>query len=41
MEQLYTDKEVLQDALTAEKTATNNYNTYEMNVCMILCARQF
>ena len=28
MEQLYTDKEVLQDALTAEKTATNNYNTY-------------
>mgnify|MGYP000555061973 CR=1 FL=1 len=23
MEQLYTDKEVLQDALTAEKTATN------------------
>ena len=26
MEQLYTDKEVLQDALTAEKTATNNLN---------------
>ena len=33
MEQLYTDKEVLQDALTAEKTATNNYNTYA-NECV-------
>ena len=33
MEQLYMDKEVLQDALTAEKTATNNYNTYA-NECV-------
>ena len=33
MEQLYTDKEVLCDALTAEKTATNNYNTFA-NECV-------
>ena len=40
MEQLYTDKEVLQDALTAEKTAIIT-TRMQMNVCMILCARQF
>ena len=32
-EQIYTDKEVLADALTAEKTATNNYNTFA-NECV-------
>ena len=32
-EQISTDKEVLQDSLTAEKTATNNYNTYA-NECV-------
>lgn len=32
-EQIYTDKEILADALTAEKTATNNYNTYA-NECV-------
>ena len=26
VEKIYTDKEILADALTAEKTATNNYN---------------
>lgn len=30
---LYTEKEVLADALTAEKTATNNYNTFS-NECV-------
>lgn len=39
MEQLYTDKEVLGDALTAEKTATNNYNTYA-NECVHENVRQ-
>lgn len=33
MEQIYTDKEVLCDALTAEKTSTNVYNTYS-NECV-------
>lgn len=33
MEQIYTEKEILGDALTAEKTATNNYNTYS-NECV-------
>lgn len=33
MEQLYTDKEVLADALTAEKTATDHYNTFA-NECV-------
>lgn len=32
-EQIYTDKEILADALTAEKAATNNYNALQMNVC--------
>ena len=32
-EQIYTDKEILADALTAEKTATNNYNTFA-NECV-------
>lgn len=32
-EQIYTDKEVLADALTAEKTATNHYNTFA-NECV-------
>ena len=27
-EQIYTDKEILADALTAEKAATNNYNAF-------------
>lgn len=31
--QLYTDKEVLGDALTAEKTATDHYNTFA-NECV-------
>ena len=31
--QVYTDKEILGDALTAEKTATNNYNTFA-NECV-------
>lgn len=31
--QIYTDKEILADALTAEKTATNNYNTFA-NECV-------
>lgn len=30
---LYSEKEVLADALTAEKTATNNYNTFS-NECV-------
>jgi spore coat protein CotF len=33
MEEMYTDKDVLCDALTAEKTATNNYNTFA-NECV-------
>ncbi len=33
IEQIYTDKEILADALTAEKTATNNYNTFA-NECV-------
>ena len=33
MEQLYTDKEVLADALTTEKTATDHYNTFA-NECV-------
>ncbi len=33
MEQLYTDKEVLADALSAEKTATTHYNTFA-NECV-------
>ena len=33
MEQIYTDKEVLGDALTAEKTSTNVYNTFS-NECV-------
>lgn len=33
VEQIYTDKEVLADALTAEKTATNLYNTFA-NECV-------
>ena len=27
-EQIYTDKEILADALTAEQAATNNYNAF-------------
>lgn len=30
---LYTEKEILGDALTAEKTSTNNYNTWS-NECV-------
>ena len=30
---IYTDKEILADALSAEKTATNNYNTFA-NECV-------
>ena len=33
MEQIYTDKEVLGDALTAEKKSTNVYNTFS-NECI-------
>ena len=33
MEQIYTEKEILGDALTAEKTSTSNYNTYS-NECV-------
>lgn len=33
MEQIYTEKEVLADALTAEKAATDNYNTFS-NECV-------
>lgn len=33
MEQVYTDKEVLGDALTAEKAATEHYTLLLMNVC--------
>ena len=33
MEQAYSEKEVLADALTAEKSATNNYNTFS-NECV-------
>lgn len=33
MDQIYTEKEVLGDALTAQKTCTNNYNTYS-NECV-------
>lgn len=33
MDNIYTDKEILCDALTAEKTATNNYNTFA-NECV-------
>ena len=32
-QQIYTDKAILADALTAEKTATNNYNTFA-NECV-------
>lgn len=31
--EIYTDKEILGDALTSEKTATNDYNTYS-NECV-------
>ena len=33
MEQLYTDKEVLADALTAQKTSTTHFNTFS-NECV-------
>lgn len=33
MEQLYTEKEILGDALTTEKTSTSNYNMYS-NECV-------
>ncbi|MEF9839743.1 MAG: spore coat protein [Lachnospiraceae bacterium] len=33
MQQLYTDKEILGDALAAEKSSTNNYNTFA-NECV-------
>lgn len=33
MESIYTDKEILGDALTIEKTSTSNYNTYS-NECV-------
>ena len=33
MNQNYTEKEMLNDALTAQKTATNNFNTYS-NECV-------
>ncbi|MEG2146083.1 MAG: spore coat protein [Lachnospiraceae bacterium] len=33
MQQLYTDKEILGDALAAEKASTNNYNTFA-NECV-------
>ena len=32
-QQIYTDKEILADALTAEKAATNNYNAFA-NECV-------
>lgn len=32
-QQIYTDKEILADALTAEKTATSNYNMFA-NECV-------
>ncbi|QOV18174.1 spore coat protein [Blautia liquoris] len=32
-DQIYTEKEVLTDALTAEKATTNNYNTFA-NECV-------
>ena len=37
-EQIYTDKEILADALTAEKAATNNYNAFA-NECKNLSVR--
>ena len=33
MQPLYSDKEVLADALTAQKTTTNNFNTFS-NECV-------
>ncbi len=33
MSQIYTEKDILGDALTAQKTSTNNYNTYS-NECV-------
>ena len=33
MEAIYSEKEILGDALTAEKTSTCNYNTYS-NECV-------
>lgn len=33
MEQIYSEKEILADALTAEKTSTNVYNTFA-NECV-------
>ncbi|MEF9917566.1 MAG: spore coat protein [Lachnospiraceae bacterium] len=33
MQQLYTDKEILGDALATEKASTNNYNTFA-NECV-------
>lgn len=33
MDAKFTDKEILGDALTIEKTSTNNYNTYS-NECV-------
>jgi len=32
MKQIYTEKEIFQDALSAQKGATNHYNTF-MNEC--------
>ena len=37
-EQIYTDKEILADALTAEKAATNNYNASSWMQCS--CSKQ-
>lgn len=33
VQQIYTEKEILRDALTTEKTSTANYNTYS-NECV-------
>ena len=33
MQEIYTDKEILTDALSAEKAATGNYNTFA-NECV-------
>lgn len=33
MDSMFTEKEILGDALTTEKTSTNNYNTYS-NECV-------
>ena len=39
MESVYTDKEILGDALTTEKTSTCNYNTYS-NECVHNAVRE-